>query len=318
MIKHLKDNNDEFFRLNTDSLLDDYEITFSVKNNKAELEISNKFNGKKFIASKISAVWERRPTTPNVHQTLDSIVGNVLEEESRELSQWLRYIFIDKRNIGSALWDRPNESKLRQYLIASKIIAEKNFHISIPDTVLSNNKTYITELADDYSYVSVKPIGSDSVELDDEYEIPFVSRKVHSNEILEISEEDIKICPTFLQNYIPKEYELRVTVVGLQSYCCKIDSQLLPAGAGKEDWREGYGIGLSQTWITTPYEIDKFCLFYLKSINSSFGCFDFICDKNGNYHFLECNPNGQWMWMEVDIGIPISKGIADYLSYRTN
>jgi len=35
---------------------------------------------------------------------------------------------------------------------------------------------------------------------------------------------------------------------------------------------------------------------------------------NGNYYFLECNPNGQWLWIEEDIGLPISKAIADYLN----
>jgi len=318
VIEHLKKNNDQFFRLNTDSLLDDYEISFSVKNNRPELEISNKFNSKTCVASRVKSVWERRPSSPNVNELLDPIAGNVLKEESLELSKWLRYLFIESRNVGSALWDRPNESKLRQYFVASKIIKDKKINISIPDTKISNKRSDILEIAKTHSYLSVKPIGSDSIELDEKFEIPFVSRRIHSNQISNISTQDIQTCPTFLQNYIPKQHELRVTVVGSKSYCCKIDSQLLPEGAGKEDWREGYDIGLSQTWEVTPDEIEEFCQLYLKLINSSFGCFDFIYDKKGNYHFLECNPNGQWMWMEIDIGIPISKGIADYLSHRTN
>ena len=107
-----------------------------------------------------------------------------------------------------------------------------------------------------------------------------------------------------------------MTVVGKESFCCKIHSQSLPTGKGKEDWREGYNIGLPQEWINTPSIIHSFCLNYLKKVSLNFGCFDFIYSKNKNYYFLECNPNGQWMWIENDIGIPISKSIADFLSYN--
>ena len=85
---------------------------------------------------------------------------------------------------------------------------------------------------------------------------------------------------------------------------------------GREDWREGYDSGLKdlQEGIETPEVINNFCKEYLKEINSSFGCFDFIKGIDGNYYFLECNPNGQWLWIEEDIGLSISKEIADYLN----
>ena len=53
-------------------------------------------------------------------------------------------------------------------------------------------------------------------------------------------------------------------------------------------------------------------------MNLNFGCFDFIKAKNDHYYFLECNPNGQWMWLEEDLGMPISESIANYLSFREN
>ncbi|MGH8940794.1 MAG: hypothetical protein ACRDV2_15810 [Actinomycetes bacterium] len=29
---------------------------------------------------------------------------------------------------------------------------------------------------------------------------------------------------------------------------------------------------------------------------------------------LECNPNGQWLWLEHEVGLPIAAGLADLLS----
>ncbi len=58
------------------------------------------------------------------------------------------------------------------------------------------------------------------------------------------------------------------------------------------------------------------CLLFLQHFNLNFGCFDFIVDKNGNYIFLECNTNGQWMWLEEEAKLPISAAIAQIFEYE--
>ena len=318
VIKHLVNHGDTFFRLNTDSLLEDYKISFWVRENVPELRIYNKVNKKILVSGSVKSVWERRPISPNITEIDDPQIKSVLKEEASELMTWLRSFFANCRSIGSFVWDRPNESKLRQMDIAARIIEKKKLGIKIPTTLLTNDKTEIMKLTKFYNHIAVKPIGSGAIELDDIMEMPFVSRKISADRFDTISEKDIGACPTLMQNYIDKKYELRITVVGSEFFCCKIDSQKLPEGKGKEDWREGYDHGLSQSGIPTPDELVEFCSHYLSSINSSFGCFDFINDRNGVYHFLECNPNGQWMWIEEDTGIPISKAIADYLAFRAN
>ena len=46
-----------------------------------------------------------------------------------------------------------------------------------------------------------------------------------------------------------------------------------------------------------------------------FGCFDFAMSKEtGEPVFLECNPNGQWLWLEKETGAPISRAIATSLA----
>lgn len=46
----------------------------------------------------------------------------------------------------------------------------------------------------------------------------------------------------------------------------------------------------------------------------NFGCFDFIVTLDNDYVFLECNPNGQWLWIELATGYDISKVIAKNLA----
>ncbi|GAA5764612.1 hypothetical protein [Streptosporangium roseum] len=45
----------------------------------------------------------------------------------------------------------------------------------------------------------------------------------------------------------------------------------------------------------------------------SFGAFDFGLTGDGIPVFLECNPNGQWGWLEDATGLPIAAAIAALL-----
>jgi glutathione synthase/RimK-type ligase-like ATP-grasp enzyme len=45
----------------------------------------------------------------------------------------------------------------------------------------------------------------------------------------------------------------------------------------------------------------------------NFGCIDLIVRPTGDYVFLECNPNGQWLWIELATGQKISASIAEWL-----
>jgi glutathione synthase/RimK-type ligase-like ATP-grasp enzyme len=45
----------------------------------------------------------------------------------------------------------------------------------------------------------------------------------------------------------------------------------------------------------------------------NFGCFDIIKSTKGEYVFLECNPNGQWLWIEKIIKIGIARALAHML-----
>ena len=320
VIKHFQKNGDEYFRLNTESLLTDYLFSFSHKNQSTNLLIKNNKNGKTLSSNEVKSVWERRPYSPIIPVLDNEKIKSVVEDEAIELSKWLRHFFINCRTIGSSVWDRPNESKLRQMDIATMVIEALDSKIQVPFTLLTNSKVYLDKFANMVNKAVIKPISADGLELDDQREIPFTSRQVTPENLNSISKEDLELCPTFIQEYIEKEYELRVTAIGQRVLCCKIDSQKLPKGKGREDWREGYDHGLSEAeeWIDCPKEIEEFIILYLQKMNLNFGCFDFIKAKKNHYYFLECNPNGQWMWLEEDLGMPISESIANYLSFREN
>lgn len=53
---------------------------------------------------------------------------------------------------------------------------------------------------------------------------------------------------------------------------------------------------------------------YLDSFGLLFGAFDFSVTPNGEWWFLECNPNGAWAWIEDRVQLPIANALADLLA----
>ena len=85
---------------------------------------------------------------------------------------------------------------------------------------------------------------------------------------------------------------------------------------GKIDWRQGYDHGLRYEPYDLPNDISEKCIKFLERMRLNFGAFDFIVTPSGEYVFLECNPNGQWLWIEMETGLKISEAIADTLASR--
>jgi hypothetical protein len=44
-----------------------------------------------------------------------------------------------------------------------------------------------------------------------------------------------------------------------------------------------------------------------------YGAFDFAVTNDDNYIFLECNPGGQFGWIEANTTLPITHALADLL-----
>lgn len=110
------------------------------------------------------------------------------------------------------------------------------------------------------------------------------------------------------QHRIDKAADVRVTVVGDQVFSVRINSGLL-------DWRTDYDC-LTYTVVDPPPGITEALHQYLRFFGLVFGAFDFAIDRSGAWWFLECNPSGQWAWLEPETGLPIVAAMADLLERK--
>lgn len=301
------------FRLNTEALLTDYEINSWIGEGGVEFWIKNTITGQELRSSEITAVWERRPMKPELlirHR--NKSYNNYNSGEALEFLSWLLHFisYSCPRIIGHHLYDRSAATKLLELSIAHKF--GKSRGVRIPGTCFSNRKEDIVDFSKTYEYVALKSIGDESI-IDGEEQYVFYSKKVPSESLSKVPKKTFRQTINYVQEYVPKKYELRVTSVVDKHLACKIDSQSMPEGKGKEDWRQGYDYGLKHEVFELPKNIQDFCTEYLKEMHLNFGCFDFIVTPDDEYVFLECNSNGQWLWVELATGLPISKAIAEYL-----
>jgi glutathione synthase/RimK-type ligase-like ATP-grasp enzyme len=106
---------------------------------------------------------------------------------------------------------------------------------------------------------------------------------------------------------VEKAREWRVTVVGNNIFLAAIYTD----ESAKDDWRWHQNTSAVRfRKEVLPDDIAHLCIFYLKMMGLAFGAFDLVEEPNGRIFFLECNPNGQYGWLEEDLGLPISQAIA--------
>jgi ATP-grasp ribosomal peptide maturase len=109
------------------------------------------------------------------------------------------------------------------------------------------------------------------------------------------------------QARVPKVADVRVVVVG-----DRVFSTLILAPRGVVDWRAEYG-RLRYQPVSCPSDIHHALPAFLDSFGLNFGAFDFAMTADGTWWFLECNPNGQWAWLEDMAGLPVTAAVADLL-----
>jgi len=120
-------------------------------------------------------------------------------------------------------------------------------------------------------------------------------------------DESVGRCAHLFQALVPKTCDVRAVVVGERVFCARIT-----APPGVVDWRAEY-LNLRYEAVECPDEINGSLLAFLADLGLRFGAFDFAVATDGTWWFLECNPNGQWAWLEAVAGLPVTAAIADLL-----
>ena len=188
--------------------------------------------------------------------------------------------------------------------------------LQVPETLVTNSLEIVKKFFDRWQgEIVLKTFGGVSVKDSEDYLLSVYTNRV-SYEHLDSFGSEIQYAPVFLQNYIPKDFELRITAVGNKFFACAIQSQDSPKT--KDDWRHYDFENVKHSSYVLPNTIQTKLEALMKRLKLQFGAIDMIVTPDGEYVFLEVNPSGQWGWIERLTGMPISRAIAELLANPPN
>jgi len=202
--------------------------------------------------------------------------------------------------------NRVAELKIKQLMVANEVGLE------IPKTIITNDpeEAEIFFRKTKSEGVIIKRLGGGIV-LDGNQGSAIYTSLVSEADINDIGR--VRYTPTLFQEYIQKDVELRITVVGNKVFPIEIHSQ--KSERAKFDWRRDT-LNLLHREHLLPEDVKQKIINFVHKLGLNFGAIDMILTPNGRYVFLEINPNGQWGWIEDLTGLPISDSIINLLVGR--
>lgn len=302
IVNRLKLNNIPYYRLNTEDIPDKIMIDFDIKSDKYWLFDRSK---EQYINLKdVNSVYFRRAEVSKLNHINDISIQelNYLRSEISFLLEGVYKLLQDKYWLNNVYRIREAENKIYQLQIAKKIGFE--IPISTISNVVDSIKESIKNCDND---CIVKPIKTGNMKDEETPKVIFTSKI--ENDIVSESER-IQSFPIFLQKNVHKKYDLRCIVVGEKVFAAQIESQAVKEA--QIDWRRSNEY-LEHKIHELPMYIEKLCIQMTKQLNLNYSAIDLILNEQGDYIFLECNPNGQWAWLEKRLGFPISNSIVDML-----
>lgn len=112
------------------------------------------------------------------------------------------------------------------------------------------------------------------------------------------------------QEWVPKAFDVRLTVVGEANFATRIDAGSPEAMV---DWRRDYD-ALTYSAVEVPSDVRTGVTGLLGELRVAYAALDFVVTPDQQWIFLEVNPNGQWGWIAHYTGYPIASTIADFLT----
>jgi ATP-grasp ribosomal peptide maturase len=202
-------------------------------------------------------------------------------------------------NHPSALADA--EYKPRQLATARQL------GMTVPPTLITNRAGAVRTFAARYGEVIVKPLADPIVEEAGSYTAVW-TRRLTGADLGDLA--GVQATAHLFQRWVPKVYEVRLTVVGDRLFPVAIHAH---SDQARLDWRSDYS-ALSYETTDCPAQVAQQVAGFRHAFGLTYAAFDFVVTDEGRWVFLECNAAGQWGWLAEELGLPIAAALADQLT----
>jgi ATP-GRASP peptide maturase of grasp-with-spasm system len=264
-------------------------------------------NGIKYSIEQFSSYWYRRGIFVNAQMIRGNTavakqVNHFIENENLRLNEYIESVCLKrKRHLGDFRRRQLNKLAVLDKAAETGLDIPYGFVTSVSEQIhkIIPGKRLIT-----------KPV-SEVIQVQKDGDYRF---KMYTQEFEPSMYSDIGSCgPSFFQERIEKEFEIRIVYLLGKFYAMAIFSQI--NNNTIEDFR-----GASENIVTNrfdlPEAIEKKLDRLIRHIGLNFCSIDMIYGADKRYYFLEINPCGQFGMVSIPCFYEIEKKVADYLCFK--
>ncbi len=250
-------------------------------------------SGPLFLDDVIS-VWYRRPQRPLSDSRVEDSV-----DRTHVQNEWNTAFHSILRNAVS-YWVNPMEADIQAGKKPVQLQAAQKIGLRTPRTLITNSRADIEAFYEACNRnVIFKPLTA------------------HPNKFLETRVLDRKamahlnslfLSPVLFQEKVNTGRDLRVTIMGEQISAAAIDSQ-----QSEYPLDSRIDMAVRHEPVELNPRLRKQLLELMSELGLIYGAVDLIETKDGDIVFLEVNPGGQFLYIELLASIPLSRQMAELL-----
>ncbi|HKT48554.1 MAG TPA: hypothetical protein VJP87_13600 [Candidatus Acidoferrales bacterium] len=249
-------------------------------------------DGTAVASDRVSAVWYRRPGAVPVDVSVTEELDRSFAEKEWAQSLDSFFTIAFRRIVSPPLAQRAALKPIQ-------LRAATEAGLRVPKTIVTSDPEEALDFASQYDGAIVHKAITSPVHR-------FVDTRAWNPEDLKRI-GDLPLCPTLFQERIEGPGDIRITVVSTQIFAAYLScrAEVVDSRLDAESKCSPHEL---------PAELESAILRLMDKLGLVFGTIDLKVTKDGEYVFLEVNPQGQFLYIEMRTGLAISQALADFLA----
>lgn len=176
----------------------------------------------------------------------------------------------------------------------------------VADTVITNDPASALRFVNRQDATITKALGPSGITEDGQQKVAY-TRRLTDDDMTEIGR--VSVTATTLQEFVPKAYEVRLTVIGDRWFPIAIHAA---TDGAQTDWRSDPS-ALTYRLVPVPDTVVDGVSRYMKRMNLAYAGLDFVVTPEERWVMLEANSGPQFGWLEAATGVPMVAAMAELL-----
>ncbi len=243
--------------------------------------------------SQVRCVWWRRNFPPDYDAGLRDAADRMFVQRQWTEAIWGAIYSLDAEFISDP-YKQKAATKPYQLALARRV------GLMIPETLVTNDRDAVVRFVERHEGRVIHK----TLAVSDEQ---FLYTK-HWDEHDEDRLDELILAPMIFQSAVSGSAEVRITIVGDRFFTAEFNPQ------GHVDGRLDNNADYRPHQL--PKSVEHRLLKLMRNLGLSYSTVDMRINDEGDYVFLDLNPQGQYLFVEIRTGQPITAAMADMLQSR--